>query len=529
MRAMSGESAYFDVCVVCALAEEAEAFMKVLKQEHNVSFEQGFSVEKREYRYATIPNNQKEPLKVHLSWLPRYGPIDTALHVKSLLKEFNPRLVGMIGICAGDKREVKLGDLVFAERAFNIDTGKIVSGADGKAQHKYDTYTVSCAEDILQYARLFTKWQIPAANLLRPLSKHQQHDWLLNQLLNKTTPRIDDIDASELKKHAPLWKKIMQGLQAGPHPWLSQKRELIDESRVLELRFGDDDFPYEDPPAPVCHIKPMGSSSAVQGANPFDEIRVPVRGAVAIDMEGAAFYQAVVGFPAIRSLLVKGVCDYADNDKDDTYHEYASLLSATYMLSFIQEYVTQQLMPLPSGVPIYVQSSRTESISLPATAIPLENEADEAPDALNVFFSYAPEDDTFREGLEKHLAVLKHQGRIKCWYSGNITGGQDQGAESMRHLNAAQIILLLISPDFMASKFYSNEIKRAYERYKEGKARVIPILLRPTEGWKQTSFGGLMPLPKDGRPIDAWSKRDQAFYEVASGIRDVVDQLDRKS
>jgi len=112
MRAMSGESAYFDVCVVCALPKEA--FMKVLVQENNVSFEQGFSVEKREYRYATIPNNQKEPLKVHLSWLPRYGPIDTALHVKSLLKEFNPRLVGMIGICAGDKREVTLFEMLVA-------------------------------------------------------------------------------------------------------------------------------------------------------------------------------------------------------------------------------------------------------------------------------------------------------------------------------------------------------------------------------------------------------------------------------
>lgn len=101
--------------------------------------------------------------------------------------------------------------------------------------------------------------------------------------------------------------------------------------------------------------------------------------------------------------------------------------------------------------------------------------------------------------------------------------------ESLRHLNEAQIILLLVSPDFMSSRFFSQELKQAEARYKAGKARVIPILLRPTEGWSETRpFGNLVPLPKDGRPIEAWSRRDQALYEVAKGIREVVDQLDGK-
>ncbi len=526
---MSG--AYFDVCIVCALAEEAEAFMHVLEQEHNVSFASGFSIDRREYRYTTIQNCEKEPLKVQLSWLPRYGPIETALHVKSLLHEFNPRFVGMIGLCAGDRREVRLGDLVLAERAFNVDSGKIVIGTDGRPERRYDTYTPSCARDVLQYARLFKQWETPAKRLLpRPISKHQQRDWLLNQLLDSTTPRIDFIDPIELKTHAPLWKKIMRELQAEPDPWLSAKRELIDPSRVLELRFSNEVFPYEDPDGPTCHIKPMGSSSAVQAANPFDEIRVPVRGAVAVDMEGAAFYQAVEDFPTIRSLLVKGVCDYADNEKDDTYHKYAASLSATYVLSFIQTYVTQKLMPAPSGAPANVQQVPPEPVVVPPETIPLaEGDAVEAPDALNVFFSYAPADDSYREGLEKQLVVLKYQGRIKWWYSGNVTGGKDQGAESLRHLNEAQIILLLVSSDFMSSRFFSQELKQAEARYKAGKARVIPILLRPTEGWSETRpFGNLVPLPKDGRPIEAWSRRDQALYEVAKGIREVVDELDGK-
>jgi hypothetical protein len=322
----------------------------------------------------------------------------------------------------------------------------------------------------------------------------------------------------------------MQELQAEPDPWLSSKRELIDPERVRELSFGAEDFPYEDPAQPTCYIKPMGSSSAVQVANPFEEIRVPVRGAVAIDMEGAAFYQAVEDFPTIRSLLLKGVCDYADNEKDDTYHKYASSLSATYMLSFILTYVTQQLMPSPSATAAIIEAKQPATVAGPPMTFPLaEGDTIEAPDALNVFFSYSPVDDTYREGLEKQLVVLKHQGRIKWWYSGNVTGGKDEGTESLRHLNEAQIILLLISPDFMSSRFFSQELKQSEARYKAGAARVIPILLRPTEGWRETRpFGNLVPLPKDGRPIEAWSRRDQALYEVAKGIREVVDELDGK-
>jgi len=83
----------------------------------------------------------------------------------------------------------------------------------------------------------------------------------------------------------------------------------------------------------------------VRSDNPFSEIRIPVRDTVAIDMEGAAFYRTVAEFSGMRSLLVKGVSDYADSDKDDSYHKYAATVSAAYMLSFIREYVTGERIP----------------------------------------------------------------------------------------------------------------------------------------------------------------------------------------
>jgi nucleoside phosphorylase len=90
----------------------------------------------------------------------------------------------------------------------------------------------------------------------------------------------------------------------------------------------------------ACHIKAMASGSAVRADNPFDIVRAPVRGTIAIDMEGAAFGLVMSRHPQIPWLVVKGVCDFADTDKNDTYHQYAAQASAIYALSFIRAYIS---------------------------------------------------------------------------------------------------------------------------------------------------------------------------------------------
>ena len=100
-----------------------------------------------------------------------------------------------------------------------------------------------------------------------------------------------------------------------------------------------------------------------------------------------------------------------------------------------------------------------------------------------------------------------------------------------KHLNSAQIILLLISPDFMASDYcYGVEMKRAMERYERGEAQVIPVILRPVY-WQGAPFGKLQALPKDAKPIrgPGWRNRDTAFFSVAEGIQRVVRELSEYS
>jgi hypothetical protein len=144
---------------------------------------------------------------------------------------------------------------------------------------------------------------------------------------------------------------------------------------------------------------------------------------------------------------------------------------------------------------------------------------------MHLFYSYAHEDEELRQKLEKHLSFLKRQDLITGWHDRNISAGTDWAHEIDMHLNMADIILLLVSVDFLASDYcYSIEMERAFERYKSGEARVIPIILRPVE-LSGTPLSRLQALPTDGKPIKQWADIDEAFVNVSQGIQKVVAEL----
>ena len=142
-----------------------------------------------------------------------------------------------------------------------------------------------------------------------------------------------------------------------------------------------------------------------------------------------------------------------------------------------------------------------------------------------LFYAYARADETLRNRLNSHLGLLRQQGLIEEWYDREILGGSLWEEEIDAHLKTARIILLLISPSFLASEYcYSIEMQRAMERHVEGSARVLPIILRPCD-WETAPFGKLQALPKDGKPVTTWSNRDQAFTDIAKGLRKVIATL----
>lgn len=146
-----------------------------------------------------------------------------------------------------------------------------------------------------------------------------------------------------------------------------------------------------------------------------------------------------------------------------------------------------------------------------------------------VFFSYSHKDEALRNQLESHLALLKHQGLIEAWHDRRILAGSDLDRSISAEMEAANIILLLVSADFLASDYcYCREMARALERHEAGHARVIPVILRHCD-WHSAPFGKLLALPKDGKPIVSWPDHDEAFADVARQIRSTVEALNRVS
>ena len=147
---------------------------------------------------------------------------------------------------------------------------------------------------------------------------------------------------------------------------------------------------------------------------------------------------------------------------------------------------------------------------------------------LSVFISYAHADEDLKDELVIHLATLKRQGKIKAWQDRDIEAGTEWDQEIKGQLEAAEIILLLITPRFLASDYcFDLEMQGAIDRHNAGTARVIPIVLRPCD-WQGTPFSKLQVLPKDAKPVTTWSNKDEAFLDVVKGIRRAVESLQAK-
>ena len=142
-----------------------------------------------------------------------------------------------------------------------------------------------------------------------------------------------------------------------------------------------------------------------------------------------------------------------------------------------------------------------------------------------LFFSYSHQDERLRDLLEVHLAALKRQGVISTWHDRRISAGTELGNAIDQNLNEADVILLLISPDFINSDYcYEREMLRAMERHDRLEARVIPIILRPCD-WHSLPFGKLLAAPKDGKPVTKWADQDDAFLDIVTAIKDALKEL----
>ncbi|SUS07728.1 Serine threonine-protein kinase pkn1 [uncultured Defluviicoccus sp.] len=150
---------------------------------------------------------------------------------------------------------------------------------------------------------------------------------------------------------------------------------------------------------------------------------------------------------------------------------------------------------------------------------------DDAPRPISLFYSYSHRDEDLRQKLQEHLAVLRRAGLVSEWHDRNIDAGDEWAKEIDRNLFSADIILLLVSPSFIASDYcWSVEVKKALERHDRGEAVVVPVILRPCR-WGLTGFARLQAVPKDARAVTAWPNEDAAFDDVAGRIEALVERI----
>lgn len=149
----------------------------------------------------------------------------------------------------------------------------------------------------------------------------------------------------------------------------------------------------------------------------------------------------------------------------------------------------------------------------------------------SIFVSYSHKDEQFREELEVHLAMLKREGSIDVWHDRRIVAGSEINSTIDVELEQSDIVLLLISPDFLASSYcFDVEVQRAMQLQSQGNCEVIPTILRPCD-WQSANapFSKLLAVPRDGIPVSKWPDKDEAYLDIVKQLRKALESLSPKT
>ena len=147
---------------------------------------------------------------------------------------------------------------------------------------------------------------------------------------------------------------------------------------------------------------------------------------------------------------------------------------------------------------------------------------------MKVFISYSHKDECYRDSLETHTATLRRNQTISVWYDRMISPGEDWKNTIDENLDDSDIILLLISSDFINSEYCFNvEMSRALEMHESGVATVIPIIVRKCD-WNVPELRNIQSLPRDAKPITSWEDKDEAWTDVVEGLKKIIKKKETR-
>jgi nucleoside phosphorylase len=525
--------------------------------------------------FAEFESSQGGVLRVALARPVDLGGEHTAAAASPLVHELKPQCLAMCGVCGGRPGWANLGDVVIASKTWRYDTGELVrrvSGAEPDINQAVTTYQI--AAPWLPKAQAAAKaWSNPAGGqwpsaaawlASRPLDYELQGLWLLRELAEGRDP----LAAPDREQRCPNWGAVVDQLQE--RGWLL-RAAITDAGRehVRGALFrGGGKLP--EPSGWRVHVGPLATGNRlVRDVDIWATLAKTERLVLGLDMEASALAQVGWVHNVDHALVVKGVMDYAEPERHRGFRPFAARAAAEVLLRFLRETLPPlrgdlrqeghhsggavlspaKGPPAPrEGLPTTGEgrpatgttgevppATRTTGEGFPATGTtggePSLGEGTRGlvappPGAIDVFFSYSHKDEALRDELEAHLAALKRTGVIRGWHDRRIAPGATWKGEIDKNLDAAALVLLLVSADFLASDYcFDVEMGRALERQRQGKTHLVPVILRACDWTTVPSLGKLQALPRDAKPVTSWGNRDEAWSHVAQGIRAVATML----
>lgn len=340
-------SSAIDILIITALKDELDALKKCDNQS-GMSWKEYKDSSGFPYYQTSFKQNNGTELNIVAARPVDMGENYTNNLATRLISELNPRLLAMTGICAGNKKDVFLGDIIVANRVFKFDYGKFV--VSYKSQNHEQIRTEEIFHDIRTY-NLNRQWEfqiqdfpsdwINTIQTPRPKSYQHQESWLLHKLYDyQQQPETHPIPSEhpERKIECPDWKEIIrrlkqQELLAIDSFELTQK--AIKKVKNEKLEYLEEQH-YKDQLKPKVKIGVIATSSNVK-EDPllFQYLEQIQRKTLGVEMEGAAI-GAVAEIHEIPMIVVKGVQDYGNHEKNDLFRHYAAETSARFLLAFFK-------------------------------------------------------------------------------------------------------------------------------------------------------------------------------------------------
>ncbi|CAD6563035.1 effector-associated domain EAD1-containing protein [Paraburkholderia sabiae] len=320
-----------DVLIVCALKDEYDAVKSVEAGLTDDGWLERSSVGGWLASFASFHAPNGITLRVCVTFGAQMGREHNQALAAVFANELRPKLIGMTGICAGRRGKVNLGDVIFADRVWSYDSGKVTVDVAGATTFQADPIFYSPPDVWVQRLRALTptggEWQ-----KMRPqLPLEWQEEWALRVLAERRDPRDD----TEFGKCCPDWGDVI--IRLGKKELVESPLALSDSGRALvdEILLSKP-IQTAAPAEYALAIGPIATGAAVQeDPGIFDKLSGSVRKVLGLDMEASAI-GALAKSLSVPFIVAKGVSDCGDPLKDDRYRHFAARASAECFLDFVK-------------------------------------------------------------------------------------------------------------------------------------------------------------------------------------------------